>query len=200
MSSIRRQGLQDLQELIKNYPGQPPEFYKSKIIAMYGIRKETASEWLQTLAEAGLIEAHGMRIYPKGLSPEKEDIKKEQALLKMLREKAGGVIDEVKEDATRITETATPVTPPPTPRIQEQNRYYLLFYDLDSKIPKSERVTIYRKLNKVYHQLLREGVYVERIQMSVWKVQGKENAQKLASVLPEHATKIRIFEVLGEER
>jgi DNA-binding transcriptional ArsR family regulator len=210
MSQIRRQGLEELRELIQRYPGQLADFYIAHVMRVYGVKRKTASEWLQTLADAGLIEAHGTRIYPRGLSPEREeDIKKEQALLRMLREKTGEIIEEVEKPLGKVEEMPVSYeTVTTTPKTQEhvnetkpsleQPQHYILIYDLNPKMNSSERRQVYRRLNRVYHQLLKEGVYVERILTSTWLVLGKENVQRLASVLPEHDAKIKIYEVRRE--
>jgi hypothetical protein len=79
--------------------------------------------------------------------------------------------------------------------LRRASELYLLLYDLDSKIDPSERRQVYRRLNRVYCELLEKGVYIQRVLRSAWLVQGKENMEKLASTLPKHIAKIKIYKV-----
>jgi len=98
------------------------------------------------------------------------------------------------------TSTQDLVTPKQEAKIQvdESNSLYLLVYDTCSGLNVKERVAIYRKLSKECNRLLEEGVHVKHVQKSVLEVQGRENAYKLASILPKDKTKIKIYRVLEE--
>ena len=75
-----------------------------------------------------------------------------------------------------------------------------MVYDIRDNISDSERVTIYRRLRKAQEEIIKSGAMCERIQMSVWRVQGKRNALLLASAIPEAKSRIRVFKILGEEK
>jgi hypothetical protein len=77
--------------------------------------------------------------------------------------------------------------------------FYLLVYDVEDVLSSSERVQLYREMNRVARDIMKNGRLVERVQMSVWKLEDKEDAYRLASVLPESITKIKIYRVVGEE-
>ena len=124
----------------------------------------------------------------------------------MLREKSREEPTDIEKENTShtIEKSSTTLTTESTIPKQEiakqdQSQHYLLVYDLDSKILGSERRQIYRRLRRAYKRLLEDGVYVERVQMSVWKLEGRENAYKLASALPKDKAKIRIYKVLEGE-
>jgi DNA-binding transcriptional ArsR family regulator len=185
MAHTRKEAIQFLLNLIQSYPGRAADFYISEIIKAYGVRRQTASEYLRDLGEAGMIEVHGIRIYPKGQSLTEEE-KTERLLLEYLESKAKMDDTGVSKDDTRISKPDTGVS-------------YLLVYDMDSHIKGYDRLQIYRKLRKAEHDLLKQGILVERIQMSVWEVETKEAALKLVSCLPENKTKVRIYRVLEEE-
>jgi hypothetical protein len=70
---------------------------------------------------------------------------------------------------------------------------------MKADIPASEVMRIYRRLNKVYHQILKEGRYVLRIQFSVWETESREDAYRLASCLPSDKTRIKIYRIVEEE-
>jgi DNA-binding transcriptional ArsR family regulator len=185
MSHIRREGINFLINLIQSNPGRMADFYIGEVIKAYGVKRETASEWLKSLADAGLIEAHGTRIYPRGYQTEEEK-KLEDSLLAYLRRKVG-------EDVKPLTAPVKPLTEQKTPE------RYLLIYDMKADIPASEVMRIYRRLNKVYHQILEEGRYALRIQFSVWETETKEDAYRLASCLPSDKTRIKIYKIIEVE-
>jgi CRISPR/Cas system-associated endoribonuclease Cas2 len=76
---------------------------------------------------------------------------------------------------------------------------FLLVYDMKSKIDDGERRAIYRRLNKAFHDILKQGRYALRVQMSVWETETKEDAYRLASCLPSDKTRVKIYRILGEE-
>jgi hypothetical protein len=66
-------------------------------------------------------------------------------------------------------------------------------------MPKAEARKLYRRLDKAYGDLVREGK-VEKIQRSLWKVIGEENLEKILQVFPEEKAVICIFKICGERR
>jgi hypothetical protein len=75
---------------------------------------------------------------------------------------------------------------------------FLLIYDMTPKVPLSIRRTIYNRLNSAMDAIRREGRRVERIQLSVIMTEKREDAEKLASCLPQDGANVRIFRVLEE--
>jgi hypothetical protein len=199
--------IQDLLDIIKAYPGQISDFYIATISVKHGLKPKTVSQYLQELGQLRMIEAHGLRIYPKGYSPqEDEDAKKEVVLLKYIREKSSQY-DTLNQASPTITTSSKPVNEyheedATTSYIaQEDDRseeLYLLFYDINSGIGESSRVGIYYKLNRVYQELQEGGAYIEKIHTSTFIVKGKENMQRLLSTLPKDKMKIKIYRVLEE--
>jgi CRISPR-associated endonuclease Cas2 len=80
-------------------------------------------------------------------------------------------------------------------RRDDREAYYLVVYDIKESIGDSARRAVYRRLLKAQEEIIRSGAMCERIQMSVWRVQGRRNALLLASVIPEEHARIRVFKV-----
>jgi ribosomal protein L18 len=77
----------------------------------------------------------------------------------------------------------------------DNERKYLIVYDISADISSRERMKIYRTLNRIYHQLVSKGVEAERIQLSVWLVEGRDNALWLANAIPRDIAKVEVYEV-----
>jgi CRISPR/Cas system-associated endoribonuclease Cas2 len=174
----REEAIQYLEELIKAEPGHRADFYLSRAAAETGMRKKTLSEYLKILHESGRIQLHNDRFYPAGM-PFEQVMSLEQKLLSWLDSKIGAV---------------SPVTPPQ----DDQNAYYLVVYDIKENIGAGKRRAIYRKLLKIQEEILKNGGEVERLQMSVWRVKGRQNALLLASAVPEECSRLRIIKIASE--
>ena len=202
MAMITRvEALQFLRELIRKKPGQKADYYIKVAAAETGITPKKISEYLKVLHQGGEILLHRDRFYPADYKP--EDIQDhERKLLEWLNSHL--------KPATPVTGDVTPVTPQAeattvtpvtsTPTEDEEKAWYLVVYDIKDDISDSERVTIYRRLRKAQEEIIKSGAICERIQMSVWRVQGKHNALLLASAIPEARSRIRIFRILEEEK
>jgi len=176
----REEAIAYLEELIKAEPGHRADFYLARAAAETGITKKKLSEYLKILHESGRIQLHNDRFYPAGM-PLEQVMSLEQKLLSWLDSKIGAV---------------TPETPPQ----DDQNAYFLVVYDIRENIGAGKRRAIYRKLLKIQEEILKNGGEVERLQMSVWRVKGRQNALLLASAIPEQHAKIRVIKIAGEEK
>jgi CRISPR/Cas system-associated endoribonuclease Cas2 len=174
----REEAIQYLEELIKAEPGHRADFYLSRAAAETGITKKKLSEYLKILHESGRIQLHNDRFYPAGMPPEKIRTL-EDKLLAWLDSKIGAV---------------TPETPPPN----DEETHYLVVYDIRENIGAGKRRAIYRKLQKAASEIIKAGGEVERLQMSVWRVKGRQNALLLASAVPEECSRLRIFKITSE--
>jgi len=193
----REEAIAYLEDLIKTYPGHKADFYLSQAAVVTGITKKKLSEYLKILHESGRILLFRDRFFPAGIRS--EDIRAhERRLLEWL---------DSKIQAATLMTTSSP--PPPssgniTATIQElkkeEEEWYLVIYDIQKNIGPSKRVAIYRKLIKAQKEILKNGGEVERLQLSVWKVKGRQNALTLASVIPEEHAKIKIYKIAGEEK
>ena len=197
----RVEALQFLRELIRKKPGQKADYYIKVAAAETGVTPQKISEYLKVLHQGGEVKLHRDRFYPANMKD--EDIQAhERKLLEWLNSHL--------KPATPATSDVTPVTPQaeattvtpvtPTSAEDEEKAWYLVVYDIRDNISDSERVTIYRRLKKAQEEIIKSGAICERIQMSVWRVQGKRNALLLASAIPEARSRIRIFRILGEEK
>jgi len=179
--SSRKENLRWLQYLVQSAPGFKADFYISRAAAELGLRRETISDYLRTLVEAGKVVLRNDRFYPHG-SPfqrlDEDEEKHEQRLLDWLRE---------------IYKADRPVTTK-----QNKQDWYLVIYDIKNSINPVERVRMYRNLQEACKKIAAVGGEPQRIQMSVWKVRGKENANTLASAIPQNYAKIHIFKVVEE--
>jgi CRISPR/Cas system-associated endoribonuclease Cas2 len=197
----RAEALQFLKELIKQRPGHKAGYYINIMSAETGITPQKISEYLKILHQGGEVKVYRDRFYPVEMD-DKAIEAHEQTLLEWLNSHP--------KPATPVTSDVTPVTPQAgatavtpvtsTSAEDEEKAWYLVVYDIRDNISDSERVTIYRRLRKAQEEILKSGAMCERIQMSVWRVQGKRNALLLASAIPEAKSRIRVFRILGEEK
>jgi CRISPR/Cas system-associated endoribonuclease Cas2 len=189
---IRERTITYLLDLIKAYPGRMADFYIYQVSKEFHLKPKTVSEYLRILHQSGEIIERQARFYPKDFKFGDEE-KKEQILLDWLRSKAS-------QDVTPETTKDTPVTAQQVTTVTEEKDrgLYLVVYDIKADIHPSKRRQIYRYLNKAYETILSEGAYAERIQMSVWLVEGRFNANRLAINIPEEISKVRIFKVVEE--
>jgi len=174
----REEAIAYLEELIKAEPGHRADFYLSRAAAETGITKKKLSEYLKILHESGRIQLVRDRFYPAGMPPEKIQTI-EDKLLAWLDERIGAV---------------TPETPPQ----DDQNAYYLVVYDIREDIGAGKRRAIYRKLQKAASEIIKNGGEIERLQMSVWKIKGRQNALLFASIVPEECSRLRIIKIASE--
>jgi CRISPR/Cas system-associated endoribonuclease Cas2 len=174
----REEAIAYLEELIKAEPGHRADFYLARAAAETGMRKKTLSEYLKILHESGRIQLHNDRFYPAGM-PLEQVMSLEQKILSWLDSKIGDV---------------TPETPPQ----DDQNAYYLVVYDIRENIGPSARRAIYRKLQKAASEIIKNGGEIERLQMSVWKIKGRQNALLFASIVPEECSRLRIIKIASE--
>ena len=179
--SSRRENLKWLQYLIQSAPGFKADFYISRAAAELGLRRETVSDYLRTLVEAGKVVLRGDRFYPRASavqSLDEDEQKHEERLLNWLRQ----IYKADKSVATK----------------ENKEDWYLVVYDIKNNITSAEERRIYRNLQKVSQKIVAEGGELQRIQMSVWKVRGKQNANTLASAIPQNHAKIHIFKICEE--
>jgi hypothetical protein len=180
-------------EFIRINPGRMAHLIVPHVATKFGLKPKTVSERLKALHEDKQIIIRDGRFYPA--NHDFTAVKHDSTA--------------VKEELISMDETAfTPVKNDFTPEKQEAftpekeeftPEKYLLVYDLKYEPKDNERRTIYNRLNKVYHQILKEGRYAMRIQMSVWILENREDAYRLASCLPPDKTRIKIFKVVEEE-
>jgi hypothetical protein len=189
-------------EAVEKYPGHMIDWYAPSLAVKLGVTEKKISEYFQMLVKAGEIVERSGKFYPASYKTsyklgEEEDKKREEALLKYLEQ----------AQSPQLPEIVTNVTEEKTVTWQELVKHeakpdmenYILVYDLErAKLSDSEWRRLYREIEKAYHQILREGRWAERIQRSVWKFENREDALRIASILPESMAKIRIFRVLEE--
>jgi hypothetical protein len=212
---VRERAVTYLLDLIKSYPGRMADFYIYQVSKEFHLKPKTVSEYLRILHQSNEIVEKHARFYPRDFKFEDEE-KKEQILPDWLRAKASQDVTPETQDVTPETQklirkdesTVTSVTKkytsvttqdvtPMTPL--EPSTKFLLVYDMKADIEDSERRAIYRRLNRAYHQILKEGRHALRIQMSVWEIESREDAYRLASCLPSDKTRIKIYRIVGEE-
>jgi len=76
--------------------------------------------------------------------------------------------------------------------------WYLVIYDIKNNISPTQRRAIYRRLKDACRKITAAGGEFQRIQMSVWKVKGKEHAYTLVNAIPAEYAIIHIFKVMPE--
>jgi len=170
----REEAIQYLKDLITAYPGRKADFYIPIVAAKIGVTTRKVSEYLKLLHEAGEIVVVNDRFYPPG-APIRPPEEYEQMLLSYLEESSRPV--------THVTAG------------EAGDDWYLVVYDIKSNITQGERRAIYRRLKAACQQILQQGGEYQRIQLSVWRVKGRQNAQLLASAIPEKISRIKIFRI-----
>ena len=173
----RKENLKWMQHLIQSNPGFKADFYISKAMSELGLKRQTIVDYLKTLAESGKIKLQNDRFYPYG-----QKIKR---------------LDEDEERLLNWLQTISKDVKPETAK-ENQEDWYLVIYDIKDDINPTEKRRIYRNLLKACQRITKEGGIFEHIQMSVWKVKGKEHANILASAIPENHARIHIFKITEE--
>jgi hypothetical protein len=180
-------------EFVRINPGRMAHGIIPHIAARFGLKTKTVSERLKTLHQDGKVMIKDGRFYPANpdFTPVTLDV---TTVTEELINKDESTVTHVTEKDTSVTtQDVTPMTP------LEPSTKFLLVYDMKADIEDSERRAIYRRLKRAYHQILKEGRYALRIQMSVWEIESREDAYRLASCLPSDKTRIKIYRIVGEE-
>ena len=167
-----------VEEFVKNNPGSTADYVISQLAPRLEVNPKVIRKCLRELGSFRKIYARGMRLYHR-------DYLQGQGI-----EGSENNHEEFGEHA--YTDNVVAGEP-----ISDN---YIISWDLKLKdMPKAEARKLYRRLDKAYGDLVREGK-VEKIQRSLWKVIGEENLEKILQVFPEEKAVICIFKICGERR